>query len=120
MSVHTRRRGHIQGTWRNENLGHGDAWDVVGEASLSVKGTTEVSGWGTREGGNAHPEREKLEGLCQARSWSSLSASAFPRPSTATGTQALSKYLPYGWRAKSTVFEITVHGLLLILSQPAV
>lgn len=67
MSVHTWSSGHIQGTWRNGNLGHGDEWDVVGEGS--VKGIPEVSGWGTGEGRNAHPEREKLEVLCQARSW---------------------------------------------------
>lgn len=34
----------------------------MGEASLNVKDITEVSGWGTGEGGKAHPEREKLEG----------------------------------------------------------
>lgn len=43
-----------------------------------------------------------------------------PRPSTAPGTQTLSKYLPNGWRAKSSVFETTVQDLLLVLSLPAV
>lgn len=118
MSVHTWRSGHIRGTWRNENLGHGDGWDVVGDGS--VKGITEVSGCGTGEGGNAHPERQKLEGLCQARSWSSVSASAFTRPSTDPGTQTLSKHLPNGWRAENAVFETIVQGLLLVLSVPAV
>lgn len=95
-------------------VGHGDGWDVVGE------GGVEVSGWVTGWRVGMHIQREKLEGSAGPGSWSALSASAFPRPSTAPGTQALSKYLPNGWRAKSAAFEATVQGLRLVRCVSAV